>query len=354
MLRLRPRSVLLALGSLAILACADDSTPTQPSSGAAPVSGVPLADALTPNTWTVKAAPSNGSFMNGASAGVMPDASGNSVVYMLGGRDNDGGCGASVLTYRIATNTWAPAPGFQPRLDVFNSNGVGRIGNLLYVSGGDSFCGGSRFIDGRFWAYNPSTNTLTEKPFPPKITSEGVTGVIDGKLYVLPGLCSFDNFPHPGYCENEPFRRLFRFNPATNSWATKKSAPHFHTSGAGGVIGGQLYVAAGFGTNTLDRYDPATDTWKTLAPLPVGGVARGAVMQGKLWIVVSHFYQDQGRSVTYLFAYDPATNAWTRKAAPKHGHSDIAAITWNGKPYLLGVGALLDTGLPEPAELYAP
>jgi len=353
MLRPYPRSVLLSLASLAVLACGDDSTPTQPTPGGVPVPGAALADALAPNTWTVKAAPREGSFINQASAGVMNDASGNPVVYLLGGRDDDGGCGAPVLAYRVATNTWT-SPGFgAPHLDVFDANGVGRIGNLLYISGGESYCGGTSFIDGRFWAYNPATNTLTEKPFPPKGTAQGVTGVIDGLLYVLPGECAYDYFPKPIYCEDSPFRRLFRFNPATNRWATKKSAPHFHDLGAGGVIGRQFYVAGGEGTNTLDRYDPATDTWKTLAPLPVGGTARGTVMQGKLWVVVTHFYENQGKSRTYAFAYNPATNSWAQKAAPAYHHSDIVAVTLGGKPHLVAIGDSHDL-TPNPVELYTP
>src|SRR6476661_7742099 len=208
MFRLSPLHLVLGIGALA--ACAEDQTPTQPESGTDAQPSAAVAAALTPNTWTVKAAPPNGAFVNQASAGVMPDANGNPVVYMLGGRDDDGGSGASVLTYRIATNTWG-SQGFEPRVDAFNSNGVGRIGNLLYISGGESFAGGSFFTPGRFFAYNPATNVLTQKPTPPKLTAEGVTGVIDGKLYVLPGVCSGDNFPNPGYCETEPFRRLFRY-----------------------------------------------------------------------------------------------------------------------------------------------
>jgi N-acetylneuraminic acid mutarotase len=354
MLRPHPRSLLLALGSLAVLACGEDSTPTQPMSGSESVTAAPLVDAFTPNTWTLKAAPSNGAFVNQASAGVMNDASGQPVVYLLGGRDDDGGTGSPVLTYRVATNIWA-SKGPEPKLDVFNSNGVGRIGNLLYISGGENFAGGSFQTDDRFWAYNPVTNTLTQKPDPPKITSEGVTGVIDGKLYVLPGRCSFDFFPNPGYCEVEPFRRLFRYNPATNAWATRKPAPHFHTLGAGGVISGKFYAAGGEGTKTLDRYDPATDSWKTLAPLPVGGTARGAVMQGKFYVVVTNYNSTLGKYVFNAFAYNPGTNGWTRKAAPKWTHSDIVAITWNGKPHLVAVGGIHEPGpQSNPVELYTP
>jgi N-acetylneuraminic acid mutarotase len=348
MLRPDPRSVLLALGSLATIACSEESTPTQPSSGAVPVSVASSAVAATSNTWTSKTGLPDGAFANQASAGVMNDASGQPVVYLLGGRDDDGGCGASISAYRVATDTWGSA-GAGLELDMFDANGVGRIGNLLYVSGGESFCGGSRFVDGRFWAFSPATHTLTEKPFPPKGTARGVTGVINSQLYVLPGECDIYNFPAPTYCETESIRRLFRFNPATNRWATKKSAPHFHQLGAGGVINGQFYVAGGLGTNTLDRYDPVTDTWKTLASLPVGGMARGTAMQGKLWVVIDHYYEDRQTSMLAMFVYDPNTNVWTRKATPKYRHSDIVAVSLNGKPLLVAVG-----GMAIPVEVYTP
>src|SRR5690242_8099551 len=268
MLRLSPLSLLLGLSALA--ACAEDQSPTQPGSDTNVQPTAPAVAALTSNSWTIKAAPPGFPFMNGASAGVMPDASGNPVVYLLGGGDNDGGWSTPVLTYRVATNTWG-SPGSQPRVDVFNSNGVGRIGNLLYISGGENYAGGGFGIQGLFFAYDPAKNTLTQKATPPKLTAEGVTGVIGGKLYVLPAVCDGERYPNPTSCEFEDFRRLFRYNPATNAWVTKKQAPHFHRQGAGGVINGQFYVAGGRGNNVLDRYDPATDTWKTLAPIPVTG-----------------------------------------------------------------------------------
>lgn len=348
-------ALLLSLGVASLGACGEDRIPTQPETSGTEAVPAPAAAAFVSNTWTLKAAPPNFLFVNQLSAGAVPDASGQSVVYLLGGRDDDGGCGASIATYRIGTNTWS-VKSMEPRVQVFNSNGVGRIGNTLYISGGESFCGGSFFIDGGFAAYDPATNTLTEKPTPPKLTSEGVTGVIDGKLFVLPGLCSFDFFPNPGYCEDQPFRRLFRYNPATNLWATKRPAPHFHTYGAGGAIGGKFYVAGGDNTTDLDRYDPATDTWTTLAPLPLAGTVRGTAFQGKLFVVVSNYNSATGTTARRMYVYDPGTNAWTRKAAPRYDHPEYVPITWGGKPFLLGVGGLhFDPGtLTNPTEVYAP
>jgi N-acetylneuraminic acid mutarotase len=344
--------LVLALGAFSLAACAEDRSPTQPESGAEPAPAGGLAAAFTPNTWTLKAAPPNYSFVNGLSAGVVPDASGQSIVYTLGGRDDDGGCGASILTYKIGTNTWS-SKGYEPLVDVFNSNGVGKIGNTLYISGGESYCGGSGHIDGHFSAYNFATNTLTDKATPPKLTAGGVTGVIDGKLYVLPGVCSTDLLGNPYYCQSEQIRTLWRYSPITNRWTWKRQAPHNHANGAGGVINGKFYVAGGEGVAALDRYNPATDTWTTLAPLPKAGTAVGAVLQGKLFVVVQ---DETGTTARRAYAYDPATNKWTSKAAPHWDHPEIVPITWSGKPYLLALGGIhFSPGYQtNPTEVYAP
>jgi Kelch motif len=342
--------LVLALGALTLGACAEDRSPTQPASGTELAPDASVAAALAPNTWTLKAAP-NYWFVNGLSAGVVPDASGQSIVYTLGGRDDDGGSGASIARYKIGTNTWS-VKSYEPRVYVYSSNGVGRIGNTLYVSGGETYSGGYWHIDGRFWAYDPATNTLTQKAGPPKNTAEGVTGVINGKLYVLPGLCSTYEYPPYG-CVSGPIRTLFRYSPTTNFWSWKRPAPHYHANGAGGVINGKFYVAGGDGVAALDRYDPATDTWTTLAPLPKAGPARGAVLQGKLYVVV-----ETGTYPTIVrraYAYDPATNKWTSKAAPRWYHDDIVPITWGGKPFLLAVGGFHRPGFTaNPTEVYAP
>ena len=355
MVRSPLNQLVFAFGALALTACAEDGSPTQPESGTEPASPGPLAAALAPNTWTLKAP--FGTLL-GISAGVAPDASGQSIVYVFGGTDGAGSSGTDIAIYRIGTNKWSDTSTGNESVDVFNSNGVGRIGNTLYITGGETYLGGSWHIDGHFLAYNPATNTLTAKATPPKLTADGVTGVIDGKLYVLPGRCSTDNYPnHPAFCQSEPIRTLFRYSPTTNTWSWRRPAPHFHAYGAAGVINGKFYVAGGMGIHgspleaSLDRYDPTTDTWKTLAPLPTAGAARGAAIQGKLFVVVR---TATGRRA---YAYDPATNKWTSRTAPRYDHDDIVPITWGGKPYLLGVGGVrgeYPNYTANPTEVYAP
>jgi N-acetylneuraminic acid mutarotase len=351
------RSLPFTLGLLTLAGCGENSSPTQPEMGIDPV---PLASslALASNSWTPKAAFPG--WANGVSLGVVTNSAGQSTVYALGGTDGGGGSGASILAYNVATNTWT-SKSYEPRVYVYNTNGVGKIGNKLYFSGGYSYAGGSNFINGRFWSYNPGTNTLSEGPRPPKLTADGITGVIEDKLFVLPGTCSTDFYPSPGYCENSAFRRLFRYNPATNLWATKRPAPHYHTNGAGGVINGKFYVAGGtegpFGkaVAALDRYDPATDSWTTLKPVPTAGPARGAVIQGKLFVVVSNLVSSELGSEFVLrsYAYNPGTNTWSAKAAPKWDHPAAVQVMLDGKPRVFAAGGTW-FGVTNESELYTP
>ncbi|MEO7987578.1 MAG: galactose oxidase, partial [Gemmatimonadales bacterium] len=110
----------------------------------------------------------------------------------------------------------------------------------------------------------------------PRSVAEGITGVIDGKLYVLAGQCGEE-------WTNAYLSRLYRFDPATNVWISRRTCPRFHARGAGGVINGKFYVAGDLDSIALDVYDPASNKWKALAPLPSARrIATGAALDGKL------------------------------------------------------------------------
>jgi Kelch motif protein len=119
----------------------------------------------------------------------------------------------------------------------------------------------------------------------------------------------------------------------TGTGSPTSQAPHFHRNGSGGAIAGKFYVAGGTDSvgapvTALDVYDPAIDTWKALAPLPIGGPNIGAVIQGKLFVIVTH----------QAYIYDLTTNKWNPKAAPKFGHGALVLVRLDDKPYLLAVG----------------
>ena len=317
----------LLFSSILLASCGSDTEPTGPEE-----------PALTPsfaaagNSWTTKAPmPTPRTHL---AAGVTTNAAGQQLLYAIGGFDPGAGFTRAVEAYNLATNSWATRAPLPVALS--HTNGVGTIGGKLYLSGG--------VIDGEglqrsLYVYDPVGNSWSRKTNMPKRTAQGISGVIGGKLYVLAGTCSD--------CVVSSPRRLFRYDPRTNTWATDvPSAPGAHVSGAGGVINGKFYVAGGRGrdgqdSDRLDMYDPATNRWTTLAPMPTArsGVA-GAVLGGRLYII-GQTNVEPGELQNQVEAYNPATNTWTTRAPlPGVGRGDLAA----GRVFLEGRGHIVAVG----------
>ncbi len=65
------------------------------------------------------------------------------------------------------------------------------------------------------------------------------------------------------------------YDPATNTWTTRRSMPTPRFALSVGVVNGILYAVGGrtafapsTAVATVEAYDPATDTWTTSAPMP--------------------------------------------------------------------------------------
>lgn len=324
----QPILTLSTITMLALAACGENATPTQPEMGEDPA-GAALSLAAS-NSWTPKA-PRFGADIYGFDLGMAPNAAGQSIVYTFGGTSSDdGGTGLSVQAYNVATNSWT---GRSSQVGVWYSNGVGKIGNKLYFSGGYVEPGSPPDMTNALWAYDYTQDRMIRKADLPIFSAEGVTGVIDGKLYVLPGACDGNRYPLAGSCAVEATRRFYRYDPGTNTWVTRRQAPHFHRRGAAAVIDGKFYVAGGLNNHEpvadLDVYDPATNIWSTLAPVPTGGAASGAALGGKFYVVVQGFNGTTPDNRAY--AYNRSTNQWKAVAAPDFFGS-ATRVTLDGLP----------------------
>lgn len=334
-----------------VVACGEDVT--QPEAGGDPAQPV-LSLVPASNSWTPRAPTPYSKEFYGYDLGTAPNAAGESIVYAFGGTDSEGGTGFSVQSYHVARDTWI---GKRSRVFVFHSNGVAKIGSRLYFSGGYEHSGGEPTASNRLWAYDYSQDRMIAKAGLPIFSAEGVTGAIAGKLYVLPGICSGDGYPNPGYCAEERTRRFYRYDPATNTWATRRQAPHFHRQGAAAVIDGKLFVVGGFNNfhpvADLDVYDPVTNSWRTLAPIPTAGAASGAVLGRRFYVAVQQF---SGASFEYLtYVYNPTTNQWKARSAPRFDHG-VGLFRSNGSVtrVMLDGGTRLFMATGDQSALYTP
>jgi N-acetylneuraminic acid mutarotase len=332
---------------LAASGCGEDAaSPTAPD--LTPALSDASALGLPSNSWTARAGVPD--HHSGFAVGASENAAGQSLVYIFGGGDEEGNTSfppVSAYTYNVSTNAWNWL--FNTYMDAANFNGVGKIGNKFYLTGGMKCCEENFETWSKTWAFDQGTGKLTLKANMPHPTMSGVTGVIDGKLYVLPGYCSGEAV-EPGHCAvGGPIRQLYRYNPMTNTWTTRMKAPHFHTEGAAGVIGDKFYVVGGNAQGRyLDVYDPATNTWQTRAPIPTAGDQLfGAAIQSKLFVI--SWSSNGGNVVSKAYLYDPVTNTWKARAAPPNGLAGpIVKVMLNGVPRLFLPGGF------GPSYLYTP
>lgn len=328
------RQAVLILGAFWLAACADDAT--APSS--APLPNAAVSAAATSGSWLVRANMPANRF--GPATAALKNAAGEYIVYTIGGLNPNRVPVRTVTAYNVATNTWT----FRRQLPVplAGTNGVGVLNGKIYVTGGYGDYGGD-FPWKTVYLYDPAPNVWTRKQDMPTIdlgygdreypSGGGVTGVINGKLYVVSG--AFRANEPWGY--QEAYHPLFfRYNPAIDRW-TRLPAPFAGTATVspyvGGVIGGKLYVMAG-SPYTHDAYfavyDPATNQW---APRTSLGLARpgaaAAVQDAKLYLFGGTRYnaaRDAMETLDITIVYDPVTDAWTRRASMPSPRTGMAAV----------------------------
>jgi len=200
-------------------------------------------------------------------------------------------------------------------------------------------------------AQMPTSPWKKGAPFPEP--DEELYGVaLNGKMYVIGG---WDDGKAGGV--------NYEYNPATDKWTKKQPMPRPAHHAALAAANGKIYVMGGFvppkdtaipvggAWEPIDNaweYDPAADSWKSLAPLPgKRGSALAAEVGGKIYVIGGATTADGAKDPFFTFfgpskvlstndVYDPTTNKWESRTpmSVARNHSFGAAV--NGKIYVIG------------------
>jgi N-acetylneuraminic acid mutarotase len=296
-------SIILGLGWLGMASCVDE--PTAPSTASASTTAEL---ALASNTWVKRR---DMPYERWAlSTAVIRNAAGQSILYAIGGFTARGSSLGRVQAYNVATNTWTwkrdlPVP-------LYQMNGAGVLNGKIYITGGKTKSIDPRGPSPRVFMYDPASDIWTEKRRMPEGGTNGVTGVVNARLYVLT-TCEQPEEGNEGFFEDCPQSKFFRYNPSTNQWATLPRPSEAYS--VGGVIAGKLYAVG----VRLEVYDPATNQWtrKASPPTPPGIGAGGAVLNGKLYVMGGLRLNrplERWEPVRTTLAYNPTTNTWIARA----------------------------------------
>ena len=113
------------------------------------------------------------------------------------------------------------------------------------------------------------------------------------------------------------------YDPAANTWRERSAMPTPRNHAAIGVVAGKIYVIGGrvgaafiglaSDVSVVEAYDPASDQWSgPRARMPIARSAIGAAVYGGKIYVAGGEYQDPHMMATFraVEAYDPASNTW--------------------------------------------
>jgi N-acetylneuraminic acid mutarotase len=181
--------------------------------------------------------------------------------------------------------------------------------------------------------YDPATDTWITKATMPTGRYYFGIAVYANKIYCIGG--QFNAHTENPYAGPEYTGTIEVYNPATDTWDTKKPMPSPRSQFQASAIDGKIYLAGGRtgGQNSTVRlnevYDPETETWTTKAPMlyPVASYA-SAVVDRRIYVFdgQDEFNETVNLSVTQI--YDTETDTWSfGKPLPNSVWRSAACVT---------------------------
>lgn len=136
----------------------------------------------------------------------------------------------------------------------------------------------------------------------PSSRQEISTAVLNGKVYVITGYNS----------SGDSTDTVEVYNPATNSWAAAQSIPLKNNHNSAAVAAGKLYTFGGV-SNLAFVYNPSLNVWTPIAPsnFQHGNTAAVGVIGDKIYVAGG---DGGGMQQRELEVYDPTANTWTNLA----------------------------------------
>ena len=175
--------------------------------------------------------------------------------------------------------------------------------------------------------------TASSTGFPPGFWF--TSSAVNGKIYVIGGVK-----------KGGPLNTLEAFDPSTNTWSTPITTGTFTARYglASCVVNNKIYVLGGATTddkhllNTLEVFDPSTNTWstpKTTGTSTTRYVLAAHAVNGKIYAIGGW----NGRTdVNTLEVFDPSTNTWStpKTTGEFTATGAFASGVVNGKIYVIG------------------
>ena len=145
-----------------------------------------------------------------------------------------------------------------------------------------------------------------------------------------------------------------------NSWVPKANLTYARSGSCAAVVGEKIYIFGGVGEKgyctITEQYDPINNVWTTKTPIPTHRSHFGvAVWEDKIYCIGGQDIKDpfayREQSTGKNEVYDPKTDSWKTLAPMPNAQLSIQANTVNGKIYVMG-GYINDTTASDLNQVY--
>jgi len=261
-------------------------------------------------------------------------------IYAIGGYDANGASLATVEAYDSKANGWTAVASLPTARDALAA--VTAADGRVYAIGGESSpSNGVTTVD----VYDPHTNAWTAAAA--MATARwGLTAATgsDGSIYVAGGCTGTP-------CDPAHFLNTVEaYNPSTNTWRTVAPMPTSRvyaqavstTDGHIIVLGGCCKVTGASGaalTETVEEYTISTNTWGTVAALPAPRFSFAAVTghDGRIYAIGGTEIRNSNNPQATVDAYTISSNSWSGVTPMPTARGALAAATGpDGRIFAIG------------------
>ena len=245
-------------------------------------------------------------------------------IYAIGGMFDWDQAVQNIEAYDPATKQWiVKGPMLKPRW----SHAAAVLNGKIYTIGG--YFGGGHYAS-EVEEYDPVNDTWRVRASLPVAQVQPAAAALNGKIYAFGG--------------NTDRQGLYEYDPTTNKWTPRAHMNKFRYALAGVALNGKLYAIGGYDhvndtvQASVEEYTPATNTWRMVAPMAIKRVGHTAVaFNGKIYVIGgSVSASDNFLQLSSVEEYDPATDTWRTMTSMPTARAGVAGAVLNNKIYAIG------------------
>ena len=250
---------------------------------------------------------------------------------------DSGGCTPSIVSVRMPDNSpsedgrWRLAWSYPTPQDEVRA---AEVAGQVYVGTGLILRNGKlRSLD-ELYRFDPAQGSFQTLPSAPERVNHAAFVGYRGALYLI-----------GGYVDDKPTAAVWRFSPRTRLWSALPPMRIRRGAAAAAVIGGKIYVVGGSSRGSETHNGSGTSRSTTSEPgrgraaraCRLRGITHGAAAIGGRLVVVGG-RGDDDLSLNTVEQFDPSTNRWTRLAPLPVGVGGLAVVAAAGQIVAIGGG----------------